>query len=327
MKLEPVQDSSTLLDLPAELKTESTPVESAEDAEQRAVSHAAGYVLSELDKTAVKSGRALFITGHALALARRFCVLAEPSEAMWYWLTDAGAEDCLINDIFIPGQEASAAFVRAQPDAVMAANRAARARGKRIIGAAHSHGTMPVFSSNPDVQNMHQLAVEGVGHRGVLEEPLRLQSGAEAVALAGGHVQLAVKASLSRPVLHSFFSTHNARGEDWWPVYHRVFCPLCEAFAATITGDAEIHIVGGETISEEDEAVLQDAVARIQPLTYGGGYFSEFQNWNSGRIWRQPVSTNAFQVFRHGQRVGSIPAAVLEEAASKCPALKAALNW
>lgn len=140
------------------------------------------------------------------------------------------------------------------------------------------------------------------------------------------------------------FSTHNVRGEHYFPVHRVKLCPACQARdeATRPAEEVALHVVGPQELSaDEREALRKEAKSKVQR-----GYL--WDGAPKGHPWdeREPeaggladeegeagireVGENAaadFEVYRRGNRVGRIPAALLEEAACRTPALAAALGW
>lgn len=145
------------------------------------------------------------------------------------------------------------------------------------------------------------------------------------------------------------FSTHNAYGEHYFPMHRVRICPTCQAREeATRSSDqVTLHVVGPEEITaEEKQALRKEVESKVQR-----GYLWEGTCRPSTWPATAPVAATLpagedtpepgevgicgaeatvaadFEVYQRGCRVGRIPAAVVEEAAFRVPALARALGW
>ena len=164
-----------------------------------------------------------------------------------------------------------------------------------------------------------------------------------------GQITLSQTKLISNPVGHqvSFFTTHNADGDAYFPVHHVTSCLHCGTRLEDYSSeDVEVHVVGPEELTEQEES---DLVAELKEKAPRGGFFQERWGWGQKQSeLHQPVATyeladenpdcdrdkaeqrenpSDFFVYRRGDRVGKVGAAVLEEAAYRCPALARALGW
>jgi hypothetical protein len=127
---------------------------------QPLVSHPVDYELSPDEVADVAAGRAVAITGAALAAAEALCTEC-PTELIWYWL---GPEDSVVIDrVAVPDQQASAGHCTARGRHILRVNRQARREGRCIRGAGHSHHTMSSFTSEQDRRARCDLAAERAG--------------------------------------------------------------------------------------------------------------------------------------------------------------------
>ncbi|OHB85859.1 MAG: hypothetical protein A2V98_22255 [Planctomycetes bacterium RBG_16_64_12] len=143
----------------------------------------------------------------------------------------------------------------------------------------------------------------------------------------------------------SLFTTHNADGEHYFPVHHVTSCLHCGTRLDDYSAeDVSVHLIGPQTLSEDEQ---NDLIAELDEKAPRGGFFRERWGWGGSKKKhtfeldeaddkdkgddshddteaKEPAD---FFVYRHGQRVGKVPAVVLEEAAYRCPALARALGW
>jgi hypothetical protein len=123
-------------------------------------SHPAGHELSAEEAADVAAGRAVAITGPALAAAETLCE-ACPTELIWYWLARDGS--VVIDDLAVPDQDASVGHCTASGRDILRINRRARRDGRCIVGAGHSHHSMSCFTSFQDEKARRDLANERAG--------------------------------------------------------------------------------------------------------------------------------------------------------------------
>jgi len=345
--------------------------------EQSIITVDADYKLTDRDRDDAEAGRALFFTGKALAKAELICERQGGLEILWYW-TARRSTPWVIDGLVLPDdQYATSGTCYAAPEEVLAVSRRARRIGRLIQGAGHSHGRLPVFASRTDLELMSQLAAERVGFasqvdrsiQGAVEEQSAVAPAAGApdsqqspqtfevtfdkhpetwlrfVAPAG----LAADdfdVELDRLQRHqvSFFTTHNAHGDHYFPVHHVTSCFHCGTRLEDYSAEnVRIRVIGPKRLSEEEE---NDLIAELDAKAPRGGFFREPWGWSRSSAGKtveldEPADDRAksddeeeekktptdFFVYRHGQRVGSVTAAVLEEAAYRCPALASALGW
>ncbi len=135
--------------------------------QQPVVYRDAAYELSDADREAVADGRAVCVSGAALAKVEAICKEAGDLEAYWYYIADLNERDVVI-DVIIPQQRVSACSCHVSPEEVMRCGREARRRGLVITGAGHSHGSGSCFSSHVDRDQHTRLASESVGRRSTI---------------------------------------------------------------------------------------------------------------------------------------------------------------
>lgn len=351
-------------------------------AEQTIVVHDPDYQITPDDRAAIRAGKALFFSGKALAKADLICAKQDRLEILWYWVARRSSP-WVVEDVLLPDhQQATAGTCYASPEMVLAVSRCARRMGWVIRGAGHSHGHLAVFSSSVDLELMSQFAAERVGFTSRAERVVCGNVAKQGEAPTAGDsddadgrpvsvfeinfddspdVWLTIAAHADLPddaldarlhLVHrhqaSFFTTHNAEGDRYFPVHHVTACLHCGTRLEDHTSEeVEIHVIGPQTLTE-DEAT--DLIADLEEKAPRVGFFRE--RWRCGQAETQqnlelgkpadpppteadPPPTEAdsletpadFFVYRHGRREGKVPAAVLEEAACRYPALARALGW
>ena len=132
----------------------------------------ADHELTDSDREAVAAGRAVCVSGSALAKSAAICKEADALEAFWYNLAAAHERDVVI-DVMIPRQRVSVGSCRVEPDEVLRCGREARKRGMVIVSAGHSHGHGGCFSSYIDRDQHSRLASESVGRRSTIRTTSR----------------------------------------------------------------------------------------------------------------------------------------------------------
>jgi len=345
--------------------------------EQTVIGHAHSYQVTQADRDAIRAGSALFFAGKALAKAELICARQGGLEILWYW-TARRSNPWVVDDVILPDdQYATSGTCYAAGDEVLAVSRQARRSGRVILGAGHSHGHLGVFSSVTDLELMSQLAAERVGFASQTERTVRgyvkklsdqaattdSETAPQAVSAfeitfdESPETWVTVRAladlsaddldvELDRMQRHqvSFFTTHNADSEHYFPIHHVTSCLHCGTRLEDYsTEDVRIHVIGPKALSEEEQ---NDLVAELEAKAPRGGFFRQGWGWNrlkeeetvplaepaddhekSDANESEPDSVLDFFVYRRGERVGTIAAAVLEEAAYRCPALARGLGW
>jgi hypothetical protein len=327
--------------------------------QQRHVLHPHGYTPGPADRDQVRSGRALFLVGSVLAAIEALCRFCRGSEYLAYYLASL-ADPFLIDDILIPEQTVSCGSCEVNGQSVLRAGREARARGKRIVGAAHSHGYSSVFSSNTDREQMNKLAGESVGyaqdamiglcgtvsrvpqpptagHQGRDSHVLRVDFDGldESMEIETARPDLApddLRVIRRRPIrqIVSIFTTSNAEGEHYVPAYKVLTCAHCghrqEQFVEA--QDVVVHIVGPIQMSRRKELALLDVAESRIRMGRWRGWSGSYSTRDRDRDVSAPMAAPApFEIYRRNRLVSTIPAAVLEEAAAKNDRLAAALGW
>lgn len=242
----------------------------------------ASYQLTEANREAVRSGRAVFIRGDALARLNAFAAILQACEGFVY-LTASPANPELIIGILIPCQRASSCHCRVESDAVLAAGREARKRRLIIVGGDHTHGQMCTFSSGTDMEQVRTFAQEGIGwpgqrrrsdavvvtvsEEGSLEAISPFDCGQRVVVRAKGLVPgqpVLIEWQRSDKSLASVFATTNARGDHWFPVIRSRVCPDCGGIGAMpVVGPPRCHIIGEVTpLSREEVIALEEEIER-----------------------------------------------------------------
>ena len=244
--------------------------------------HPSDFKPTPSDTLLALTGQMLFIRGAALAAAEFVCREMGYLEVMWYWVASVSSP-FVIERLALPDRQyVTSASCEIPGGEILRVNRRARRTGGTICAAGHSHGNFDTFTSATDHANIDCLANESVGFRG------------EGVSTV-------------------LFSTHNARGEHWFPVHVRRRCDSCQANATTVHERPQVHVIGDVEISETEQAELRRQLA---------------DSVVNRSVYVSPTATpENFQVWRHGRMVGSVSAAVLEEAAHVFPVLGKALGW
>lgn len=141
----------------------------------------------------------------------------------------------------------------------------------------------------------------------------------------------------------SSFWTSTARGSHMVPMLEMTNCPDCGARYERRIKPTEVtvHVVGPVELSAEERDRLEQEARKKVVRRYG--WYKPARGWASGGWAGSPAllpdrteaeteadateSVPAYNVYRDGRRVASIPAVVMEEAAAKCNALAGALGW
>ncbi|GIW89852.1 MAG: hypothetical protein KatS3mg109_0284 [Pirellulaceae bacterium] len=236
--------------------------------QQRVVQHPAEYRLTEADRRQVASGQGVFVTGRALAMADVVCRSAGSSEVMWYWLARQ-QEPMVIDSLVVPERQwAGQGYCATPPDEILRLNRRVRRQGRVIVGAGHSHGNMPVFSSAVDRSQMKQLAEEKVGFPGQSVWRLALACLAEEAGEAGnpgshdGSSANFPLVAIFQSQVVSVFSTHNNEGDFWFPTFRQSLCPLCCTVLEEYLDGTCLHVLGERSIDDQTAGFLVRCVWR-----------------------------------------------------------------
>ena len=263
---------------------------------QHSIVHPDDYTVRPEDRTQIHAGTAFFLRGSVLALIARLCRFCRGLECFFYYL--ASSQDPYVADeILIPQQVVSYGSCVVDGQAVLRAGRQARACGKQVIAAGHSHGFGGVYSSGTDRDQMKELAREAVGY--IQETSATVRGTVHRVSSSGarnngkqtghvfradfdgqeGSVQIATERADLAPedlvVLRehrqrrtiSFFTTSNADGDHYFPAHEVHSCIECGRKQERFI-EAEnvcVHIVGPvEITADEEQALLDMAEHRIQ---------------------------------------------------------------
>jgi len=332
---------------------------------QQAVRHGRSYALTDADRREAQAGRAVFITGEALAKAEVICREADASEVFWWWLS--GPDGPLIVDVLVPEQSASSGFCRVEGPDVSKAARAAFGQGRRIVAAGHSHGWSGLFSSRIDKDQMKELVREAVGlvenSRRSVAGKVRRAGGADgddghlAVTFGadqpGINIRIAdadgaapqepkVELDLDSRCVTSTFSTHNRYGTHFFPALRTVRCPSCGIKRLTFidAGEVVVHVVGPIRLGAEERRQLAEQVrGRVRGRQLAVAWRADEaaeqrpdvpdrQAAADGEGDGQPDGPPAdFQLYRRDRPIADIPAVLLEEAAANTPKLSVVLGW
>jgi len=328
---------------------------------QRSFYHEEGYRLSEADKREAAAGRSIFIRGRVVARVEYACRVMGRDELFFYYLSRPGS--FVIEELYIPCQGVSSTHCEVEPTDVIKAGREIRALGYRVFSAGHSHGFGGAFSSHTDWEQAEQMFVEAAARQTVMVERfsvtgkiVRGKDGASRLraVFPGGAViveagrrdgEAAAGETVTFWVVNrmavSSFGTTTAKGEHIFPAFEVVLCPVCGAKRERRRVDPSeiaVHVIGPVTTSESEREVLRreidERVTRSWTrswsggTTYGSTYKAAVQPVEVSQDAASDSSSPApFTVTRYGAEVGTVEAAVLEEAAAKVPALARALGW
>lgn len=326
---------------------------------QDAVAHPEGYELADDDRRLVAEGRAIFITGDALAAAEEACGAAGDSmELFWYWVARSHAPHLVI-DLVVPDQTASADLCSVDArDVLSAARRAARA-GCVIVGAGHSHGKASVFTSFTDTRQIHALAAEQAG---VMTTAIReYWEQATPVARAGGNGSAQFAAGFpaagcdaivetaapdgapprmclrtSRRLLATTFSTSNTYNEHLFPVLATRACPACGVAEAEVVPpeDVTVHVVGPVELPAGRRERLMAEVGRRLALRRQCETRAQVSGYcrHDSQAPATPTAPSTSGAFRYAIYLGteylaSVDPDILRDAGAAYPPLAEALGW
>ncbi|MGA2059637.1 MAG: hypothetical protein ABSG67_04075 [Thermoguttaceae bacterium] len=261
---------------------------------QQVIRHPADYEITDGDKSFVSQGKALWILGSALAKIKLICRTFRSMELMVFLLAKKNNPYQIV-DILIPKEQfANSSAVLTTGQVVLKANREARAMDCIIVGAAHSHALMSVFSSSTDLEYMRQLNEEEVGWSAqipvistgrLLDRPNAGAASSSAgqifEAVFEDHPRVSVKIETNRadfspedlkvsmkcrePLQVSSFQTFNADGDYFMPAYKILRCPWCHGVKhEEAVTDVAIHIIGEEVLGHrERQEFLAQAEQRM----------------------------------------------------------------
>jgi hypothetical protein len=325
---------------------------------QTVTRHPADYQLTDDDKEKIRLGRAIYITGRALAMATELARYFGSDEFIFYWAANQDNRYLITNVILPQGQEISSGSVRSSGSSVIHCVREARERNMVLIAAGHSHGANgAVWSSVVDVRMMLQLvsarygwpsterkeAVGRVSKNDTMDRTDKIYEldydttpHPPAVILLKTVGDLPADLSVEVQWEHlrrdvSSFSTHNANPDDiHMPLVERSSCPRCGGkINEQINYDAEVHIVGEQVMTDEEkEGLLAEAQRK------GARRFGYYQpafgkpHWSSATQWpmfpAQSCRPDDYRITRKN-KTWIVPAAVIEQAATACSALAEAI--
>jgi hypothetical protein len=147
--------------------------------------------------------------------------------------------------------------------------------------------------------------------------------------------------------LVTYFSTHNLWGDVHFPAFLTTRCPSCGSRLGEprLSEEVAVHVIGRrrDLTREERQWLHEEFRRKVRP--YGGHYYSDpspsyavelaTTDLDAASAPAVPLTPSAdddpappnYQLYRRGQFVGTVPPAVLEEAAAKVPALAKILGW
>ncbi len=293
------------------------------------------HAFSEADVQAAQNGQAVYLKGETLAKIELICAEMGHFEVIFYQVADADDPLGVIQDICIPYQRVTSASCIVEPREVLRCARRLDQTGRHILWLGHGHGLHPVFTSATDQAQLEAQAREGIGlvswsrerlpgkvskkvHReDTVDYEIEFDGDKKRgviVSLPDGVAFEDVRIELeeARRRFVTFFSTSNDRAHLVAGV-RSVACGRCGEvkYSEIPPEEVEVCIIGPVEISEEVRAAILDELdkkvttARFSPITEVADY----------------------QLWRKGKQVATIPAAVLEEAASCCDRLADALGW
>jgi hypothetical protein len=315
-----------------------------------------GHALCSTDEERVLEGKGFYIQGRALAKIAFACQLCQEREIFFY-LVASSENPYVVDDVFVPAQNVSCSHCRVEGRDVLRAGRFVRSLGKRIVGAAHSHGFADVYSSSIDRGQMTELARESAGWVSNAQEMIRgeifageVPKGAApssllqarftglngqftirgmTIPLGVADVEVSMQHTVRQVV--STFITSNARGQHFVPMLKVRSCPVCgssrEQFVEA--SDVQVCVVGPVDLSEEDTCVLRDELAervRLFGWSSGAGEYCG-SSWYDSTAGHPCVKPAPFEIYHRNRWVCSIPAVVMEELAAKNRELAKKLGW
>jgi hypothetical protein len=265
--------------------------------QQNLVHHGPGYEPDAEDADRIRRGAAVFVSGRALAKAEFICRELGGAEGFWYCTAAEGSP--IVLDLLLPRQQVSGSYCHVDGREVLRAEREARRRGQRIVGAGHSHGRLGLFSSSVDEEQVEQLVKEGAALASTQHVPVegqvrRLEHHDEKDA---GAFEATFPTHAARAVFHlgnrgfhpeatdprvrlelpmrrtvSFFSTSTADGQHLFPVVEALSCTICGSsqLRKIAPRDVAVHVVGDVAITAQEEASLRTELrAKVERLARG----------------------------------------------------------
>jgi hypothetical protein len=270
------------------------------------------HALTDEDRAAAARGEAIFVRGGAVAAVEYICRLMGDNELFWYFVE--GATPYVIEDLHLPRQSVSSGGCSVAPDAVLAAGRAVRRRGGRVVAAGHSHGRSVTYSSAIDLEQARTLLAEACARETTelervegVREPAG--NGTAVVAFPGTALSVELRAPgeaglpdglaatlvVTRRRRVSTFATANARAEHLFPAVVATNCPTCDAERETIPdpGAIVVHVIGPVAIDPDRRAELRREVrSKVTLAAYPTtvGYGASYGGWE--RAAYQPAATS-----------------------------------
>lgn len=325
----------------------------------------ADHQLTDEDLAAIEAGQKLFITGRVLARVEAICREMGSSEVLWYYL--GSGTDPVIREVYLPVQRVTSVSCHVSGEDVIRAGREIRRMRHTVLAAGHSHGDGGVFSSHTDWREARTLLLESVARRTCVRERLEaeglrevktpdgsaleasLPGGTVSVEISGPGVRqgkdLKVTFMRTRRQASTVFSTHNSRGHGIFPTLQARYCHLCgtKEELELPPSSLAVSILGPIELSDEEKAGLREQLKEKVRKGWGLYYGSSWTGWGSSRadagvsvcgvVVGEPVSApvsasrSVYDIWVGTSRIASLDGGVLEEAAAKVPALRAALGW
>ncbi len=328
---------------------------SARFPEQPVSFHEIGYEPTQEDRAAVDQGKRVFLTGRVLALVEMVCALMGTIEVIYYFLVRKPG--VVIEELYVPEQWCSPCFCEVPAETVIRSGREIRRRGFAVFSAGHSHGASAVFTSQTDRNQERTLLLESVARVASITEPVEGnitesvgRDGEGVLRAAAVDGSIAVEIASRRGPLRakdvsvrlyrswqrslSSFATSNSSGEHMVPGLSVTTCPVCRhrEEREIPASEVEVHVIGPMELSEEEkEAVAAEVDEKVSVVwgyaASGQVYVNRIAGGAGTGASVQIAAPDPFVVSRHGQKVATVDASVLEKAAALNPELNRALGW
>ncbi len=251
------------------------------------------------DKDTAASNCTLILNGDVIG-EELFLAKHCATEFFYYYVAKADNPDVVVG-IAIPPQEASSAWCEVDKKQVGRIACELRANGYIVVGASHSHGSLPAFSSYTDKSTLEELLNENCVVDGCVEYEERITVGTSAEGAQGDGTSrwclredgekedyptlIEVSGALpAEPPPHlevrtcrkvqtrvAFFATINSAGDRVTPAIREETCPTCHQAHRTLIepGDIEFRVIGdvNEPSSERQAELIRILDENVQPLT------------------------------------------------------------
>jgi hypothetical protein len=157
---------------------------------------------------------------------------------------------------------------------------------------------------------------------------------------------LDVRLSRTRRQIASCFSTHNNAGKHYFPMLLVESCPECglRRRHQIEAKNVAVHVIGPIEIDEiEREELRQEVRSKVRSWTVwryaaapdeskpiddrGGKGYGLPGATHGTEIRERKLVPTPFSVYQYGQKIGIVPAVVMERADAETPSLATALGW